>query len=91
MNVELLVKICDSLGLLEETQYHRLYQAGMTRMHNNLETSENYFPEMCSTHTFHDKVTAIKAAQACGMTVCSGGLFEMDESWQDQIDLAFSL
>lgn len=83
--------VCASLGLLNEKQYRRLKQAGVSRIHNNLETSRNYFPSVCTTHTFDDKVKSIKAAQAAGLSVCSGGIMGLGETVDDRIDMAFSL
>ncbi len=85
------IKLCGSFGLLGKTQYEKLYNAGIKRMHNNLETSKEYFENMCSTHTFDDKVGSIKAAQEKGMVVCSGGIFGIGESNADRVLLAFSL
>ena len=85
------IRICGSLGLLNESQYKKLYAAGLTRIHNNLETSEKNFPHMCTTHRFSDKVAALHAARSAEMALCSGGIFGIGESLQDRIDLAFSL
>ncbi|WP_313527279.1 biotin synthase BioB [Anaerotignum sp.] len=85
------IHICGSFGLLKKEQYQRLYDAGLTRIHNNLETSKNNFPNMCTTHTFEDKVAAIGNAKEVGMYICSGGIFGIGESIRDRIDLAFSL
>lgn len=83
--------LCVSCGLLTEEQYRRLRAAGVSRIHNNLETSERYFPQICTTHRFSDKVAAIRAAQAAGLSVCSGGIMGMGETAEDRIDLALSL
>ena len=85
------IKVCASLGLLNEAQYKKLKAAGLVRVHNNLETSENYFPKICTTHKFSDKVNAIKAAQSAGLEVCSGGIFGLGESVEDRIDMALKL
>ncbi len=85
------IKLCGSFGLLEKSQYEKLYQAGITRMHNNLETSESNFPNMCTTHSFDDKIESINSAKEAGMYVCSGGIMGIGESFEDRIDLAFSL
>lgn len=82
---------CASLGLLEKEEYLLLKEHGLTRVHNNLESSENYFPKVCTTHSFVDKVRAIRLAQACGLEVCSGGIWGLGESLEDRIDMAFSL
>lgn len=85
------IEVCVSFGLLNERQYRKLKEAGVTRVHNNLETSRNYFPNVCTTHTFDDKVAAIRAARAAGLSVCSGGIMGLGETAADRIDLAFSL
>ncbi len=85
------IKICGSLGLLTKEEYAKLLEAGLTRMHNNLETSKEYFPQMCSTHTFDDKVLSLTSARDNGMSICSGGIFGIGESMLDRISLAFSL
>ncbi|WMI79828.1 biotin synthase BioB [Anaerotignum sp. MB30-C6] len=85
------IQVCGSFGLLKKEQYQRLYESGLTRIHNNLETSKSNFPNMCTTHSFEDKVSAIGLAKEAGMYICSGGIFGIGESIQDRIDLAFSL
>lgn len=85
------IKVCGSFGLLNEKQFKKLYDAGLTRIHNNLETSKEYFPKMCTTHTFEDKLKSISAAKSAGLEVCSGGIFGIGESVEDRISLAFSL
>jgi biotin synthase len=82
---------CASLGLLEEEELFMLKKAGLERYHHNLETSEGFFPHICSTHCYADKVRTIKAARSVGLSVCSGGIFGMGETWQDRIDMAFAL
>lgn len=85
------IEVCISFGLLNEAQYRKLHAAGATRVHNNLETSRNNFPNVCTTHTFDDKVAAIKAAKAAGLSVCSGGIMGLGETAEDRIDMALSL
>ncbi len=85
------ISVCVSFGLLNETQYKKLKAAGASRVHNNLETSERNFPNICTTHTFEDKVNAIKAAQAAGLSVCSGGIMGLGETVEDRIDMAFAI
>lgn len=91
LNDKVPIKICGSFGLLNGNQYKKLYNAGIKRMHNNLETSKENFKNMCTTHTFEDKIASIKSAQENGMTVCSGGIFGIGETIEDRISLAFSL
>ena len=61
------IAVCASVGLLTVNQFRRLKEAGLSRAHNNLETSRRNFPNICTTHTFDDKVRAIRAAQAAGL------------------------
>ena len=85
------ISVCISFGLLNEGQYRRLKEAGITRVHNNLETSRRFFPQVCTTHTYEDKIKAIQAAQAAGLTVCSGGIMGLGETPEDRIDMAIAL
>lgn len=85
------ISLCGSFGLLNEAQYGMLKKAGISRIHNNLETSRRNFPNICTTHTFDDKIAAIRAAQAAGLTVCSGGIMGLGETEEDRIDMALTL
>lgn len=88
---EVHISVCVSFGLLKEDQFRRLKEAGAERVHNNLEASENFFPSVCTSHSFSDKVQAIRAAQVAGLDVCSGGIMGLGESIEDRIDMALSL
>lgn len=83
--------LCASMGLITPEQFQRLKEVGVTRYHNNIETSRRNFPNICTTHTFDQKVATIKAAQAAGLTVCSGGILGMGETFEDRIDMALEL
>ncbi len=85
------ISICVSFGLLEEADFQKLRQAGASRVHNNLEASAGYFPQVCTTHTQQDKIRSIEAARKAGMEVCSGGIMGLGESMEDRIDLAITL
>lgn len=85
------ISVCISFGLLNEAQYRKLKAAGVARVHNNLETSQRNFPNICTTHTFAEKLAAIRAAQAAGLFVCSGGIMGLGETPEDRIDMAFTL
>ena len=91
IRAEVGILVCVSFGLLEEGQFRKLKEAGVTRVHNNLETSRRNFANVCTTHSFDDKVAAIRAAMAAGLTVCSGGIMGLGESVEDRIDMALSL
>ena len=85
------ISLCASHGLLTFEQFLKLRQSGVKRYHNNIETSRRYFPNICTTHTYDDKVTAIKNAQRAGLEVCSGGIMGLGETMTDRIDMAFDL
>lgn len=85
------ISLCASHGLLTEEQFVRLRESGVTTYHSNIETSRRNFPNICTTHTFEDKIKCIKAAQKAGLNVCSGGILGMGETWEDRVDMALTL
>lgn len=85
------IRVCLSGGLISEEGFEKLKDAGIKRVHNNLESSRNYFKEICTTHTYDQKINTIKAAQEAGMEICSGGLIGLGESFEDRIDMAMEL
>jgi len=85
------IEVCGSLGALEKNELARLRQAGLSRYHHNIETSENFYPQIVSTHSFEQRVNTIKAAKEVGLEVCSGGIIGLGESWGDRIDMALLL
>lgn len=80
--------LCASHGLVTEEAMFALKEAGVTMYHTNVETSERYFPQICTTHTYEDKKEEIRRARAAGLEVCSGGILGMGETWQDRLDMA---
>ncbi len=86
-----LCSLCVSLGILDTQSLKKLKQSGVTRYHHNLETSRNYFPKICSTHTWDERADTIRSAKSAGLEVCSGGIFGLGETDEDRMDLAFSL
>ena len=91
MKGELHIGLCASHGLLTRAQLHALRQTGVTSYHHNIETSRRFFPQICTTHTYDDRIRTIKDAQAEGLCVCSGGIIGMGETWEDRLDMAISL
>ncbi len=69
----------------------RLQQAGVECYNHNLETSERFFPQICSTHTYADRVRTAEHLKQAGIKICSGGILGMGETRQDRCDLAFAL
>lgn len=81
------ISLCASHGLISKTHCEQLKAAGVSRYHNNLETSRRNFPNVCTTHTYDDKIQTIKWAQESGMEVCSGGIMGLGETMEDRIDM----
>jgi biotin synthase len=86
-----LCPLCASLGILDMAMLRELKAAGVSRYHHNLETSMNFFPTICSTHTWRERVETVERAGNAGLSVCSGGIMGIGESDIDRVDLAFSL
>ena len=91
IRTEVGIKVCASLGILGEPELRQLKEAGVSRYHHNLEASQEFFPQVCTSHSFADRVATIKAAQAVGLSVCSGGIFGLGESEADRLSMAMSL
>lgn len=85
------LSLCASVGLLHKAQLEKMKAAGISRIHNNLETSRRFFPEICTSHSYDEKIATISAAQDAGLTVCSGGILGLGETVEDRIDLALTL
>ena len=83
--------LCASLGRLTKEELAQLKQSGIARFHHNLESSQAHYPSICTTQTWQQRLDTVKAAQAAGLDICSGGLFGLGESWDDRIDLALTL
>ena len=82
---------CASLGTLDTDTAKSLKEAGLQNYHHNLETSRSFFPNICSTHSYDENIETIKAAKKAGLFVFSGGIFGMGESWEQRIEMAFTL
>ena len=85
------IEVAASLGLLKNGQAERLAAAGVHRYNHNLEAGPRFFPRICTTHTFEERVQTCQRARSAGMELCSGGIFGMGETWEDRLDLAFTL
>ncbi|MCC6745013.1 MAG: biotin synthase BioB [Acidobacteria bacterium] len=91
IKAEMDINICTSLGLLKDGQAEQLVAAGVTRFNHNLETARRFFPEICSTHDFEDRIETVRAAKRAGLEACCGGIMGMGETEEDRAALAFEL
>lgn len=84
------LNICACLGLLSEEQALRLKAAGVDKVNHNLNTSREHYAEICTTHTFDDRVETLRNVRKAGMELCSGGIIGMGEKPSDIVEMAFS-
>ena len=91
MNQECEIELCASMGFLSRQQLQRLKEAGVNSYHHNIETSKRNFPNICTTHTYEQKIETLKLVKEVGLYACSGGIIGMGETWEDRLDMAVTL
>jgi biotin synthase len=85
------LQICACLGLLTEEQAQALKDCGVDKVNHNLNTSQQHYEKICTTHTFEDRLSTLRAVRGAGMELCSGGIIGMGERDEDVVEMAFSL
>ena len=80
-----------SLGIMTEGQIAKLLEAGVDKVNHNLETSERYFADICTTHTYAERWTTCQLIKKAGLELCCGGIIGMGESMADRIDFLCAL
>ena len=85
------IKSCASIGILNEEQAKKLAEAGLVRFHHNINTCKSYHPEICTTHTYEDRLNTTKLVKKYGMELCSGVILGMGESVEQRIEMALEL
>jgi len=85
------LELCVSLGLMGEETARQLKAAGIAWVNHNLNTSRRFYPEICTTHSYEDRIATVRAVRRAGLATCCGGILGMGETQEDVIDLAFAL
>jgi biotin synthase len=85
------LRVCFSVGLLTLDQARRLKACGVDRINHNLNTSRRFYPRICTTHTYDDRLATLRAVRQAGLEICSGGIVGMGEEDADVVDLALQL
>lgn len=85
------INICCSLGLMNEEKARALKEAGVERINHNLNTSRRHHPNICTTHSYEDRVGTVENVKAAGVSSCCGGIIGMGETDDDIIDMALAL
>lgn len=85
------IKSCASIGILNEEQAKKLSQVGLVRFHHNINTCKSYHPQICTTHTYEDRINTAKLVQKYGMELCCGVIIGMGESVEQRVEMAMEL
>jgi biotin synthase len=85
------IRVCASLGIVDRGFLKELKAAGLYRFHHNLETAASFFPQICTTHSFAERLATIEAAREAGLSVCAGGIFGLGESLAQRWEMAQTL
>ncbi len=82
---------CASLGIVGVEDLMILKEAGLVRYHHNIETSRDYFPRICTTHSFEERIETLKAIKSAGLELCSGCILGLGETESDRLSIAKTL
>ena len=82
---------CASIGILDEEQAKQLAEAGLKRFHHNFNTCRSYYPEVCTTHTWEDRLNTCKLVKKYGIELCCGVILGMGESVEQRVEMAMEL
>ena len=85
------LKSCASIGILTEEQAKKLAQAGLKRFHHNINTAGSYYPEVCTTHSFEERINTCKLVKKYGMELCCGVILGMGETVEQRVEMALTL
>ncbi|MCD8378136.1 MAG: biotin synthase BioB [Candidatus Gastranaerophilales bacterium] len=82
---------CASIGILNEEDAKLLAKSGLKRFHHNINTSKSYYPEVCTTHSWQDRLNTCKLVKKYGMELCCGVILGMGENIEQRVEMAMEL
>jgi len=85
------IKSCASIGILNDEQAKKLAEAGLVRFHHNINTCKSYHPQICTTHTYEDRINTTKLVRRYGMELCCGVIIGMGETVEQRVEMALEL
>ena len=85
------LKRCASIGHMSVERASQLKQAGIQRVHHNVETAESYYPEVSTTVRYEGRVRTIRAVKEAGLETCVGGILNLGETPEQRVEMAFEL
>lgn len=85
------IKSCASIGILNEEQAKKLSEVGLVRFHHNINTCKSYHPEICTTHTYEDRINTVNLVKKYGIELCCGVIIGMGESVEQRVEMALEL
>lgn len=85
------IKTCASIGILSDEQAKQLAEAGLVRFHHNINTCKSYHPQICTTHTYEDRINTVNLVKKYGMELCCGVIIGMGETVEQRIEMAMEL
>jgi biotin synthase len=85
------LKRCASIGHMSLTRAHALKDAGIQRVHHNVETAESYYPEVSTTVRYEGRLRTIDAVREAGLETCVGGILNLGETREQRVEMAFEL
>ncbi len=91
INEKIGIKVCASLGMLDENMAKILKDSGLDRYHHNLETARSFFQNICTTHSYDEDIETLYMVKKVGLKLCSGGIIGLGETWTHRLELAFTL
>jgi biotin synthase len=85
------LKRCVSIGHMSTARAKALKEAGIQRVHHNVETAESYYPEVSTTVRYEGRLRTIDAVRDAGLETCVGGILNLGESREQRVEMAFQL